>query len=125
MKLSELQTKQLNSLIDDLRGENDRVEEILTKINEMIHNELNGAIDAYNAKVDEAKAFVKNTIIKMEDYVEDKSEAWGDSEDGTAYSDWHSDWDAIDLDPLEKADEITLNDVTHADDLENLATEPS
>lgn len=122
-KLTEDQAKQLSSLIDDLRAENDHVEEILTKVNEFINNELNGAIDAYNAKVEEAKQFVGGITDKMEEYVEGKSEIWGDSDTGVAYSDWMGEWSGIDLDLLAKAEFITLDDVTHADDLENLPAE--
>lgn len=122
--MKKVDPKLIEKMADNIRTEMQNVENIREQINNMIDNRLAGAIEAYNAALSEARDFIEDAVGKMEDYVEDKSENWGDSDTGTAYMDWKSEWEGMDLENLVRPDLIEF-DYPHADDLENLPTEPT
>jgi hypothetical protein len=88
--------------------------------------EYNGEIVALNEALSAAREFVGNVSEAMQEFMDDKSEKWAESEAGSAYSDWLDEWTNVDLTDVE---ELVVNtDSTKfdgsAETLESLPTEP-
>ncbi|AKE44770.1 hypothetical protein AU106_gp139 [Sinorhizobium phage phiM9] len=65
----------------------------------------------------------------MDQYADSRSEKWQDSDAGTEYAEWKSNFENVDLDDLEvfEPDSIDFGftELAHADELEALPVEPN
>jgi hypothetical protein len=61
-----------------------QIEEIIVRCNEKIQT--------YNEKLDNLKCFVHDIVFDQENYMEEKSDKWHESESGFAYKSWNEGW---------------------------------
>jgi hypothetical protein len=106
---------------------------VLTVEVEKINNEimeaqirLTAAIEVYNERVDDARAFAEGVASEMDDYMSDRSDRWQESDAGSAYSAWKEEWENADFSPLDMEDLPTVEEpeLTAAETLEQLPEEP-
>jgi hypothetical protein len=57
----------------------------------------------------------------METYYDERSEKWQETDAGSSYQDWKSQFEALDIDQLEQ---LELDDLRLADDLEDFPEDP-
>ncbi len=84
-------------------------------INRIIREQLNPAIDKYNEALVKARALCDEVVLDIGTIVDPE---------GFDISGWQSEWETIDLDPVEKAVPYETPLLYHADDLEALPVEP-
>lgn len=91
-----------------------------------MQQEVDGAVEEYNEALSQARDFRDEVVSEMEDYAGDKSEKWTDSDAGTAFSDWKSEWEQVELEDVEVEypDEIEVPD-NHQETFEALPEEAS
>jgi len=85
--------------------------------------ELNEAIAEYNNVLKEVDKFADEVVKRIEEYVGSKSEGWKE-EKGDAYEDWVAHWSNINLAPMDLIDEITVDDMEHAEALNEIPETP-
>jgi uncharacterized coiled-coil DUF342 family protein len=103
-------TKEMEDKRDDIATELDKA---FTEI-ESVFSELSDTVAMYNAKVLEfnnkmadMREFIGEVTAAMDEYMDEKSEKWAESEPGERYSEWRSAWEDIDTDDLEQLEELT------------------
>lgn len=122
-KLSKEQCAKVLELQHDLDQEAQRIEELVIHINETIRNKLNGAIEAYNAVVEEINEFIGAVTKEMDTYIEAQPEDWENKDEGSNYIAWKEDWDNSTMDDLPTENELDVNPV-NGNFLEELPTLP-
>jgi hypothetical protein len=88
--------------------------------------EYNGGIAKLNEVVADAREFVGNVSAALQEYADDKSDKWRESDAGNEYEDWIAEWENVDL---TDAEELQVSTDTSDFDgavsaLEELPTEP-
>jgi len=112
-KLSKGHKSTLESLIGELDKQASIVDDLTVQ--------LNTAISEYNDKLAEAREWRDEIVADMETFWENRSEKWQESEAGSNYSNWMSQYQELDLDELQEADEPALS---HHQELANLNEGP-
>jgi chromosome segregation ATPase len=85
---------------------------------------VNSAIQGYNEVVKEVSEWRDSITSQMEDYASERSEKWEDSDAGSSYSDWKTEWENLDTEEVELLDEIDLAEASLAEELNELPEEP-
>jgi hypothetical protein len=99
-----------------------RKEEILAKVRKlhsMVNTNIalvNNVIERYIEALNEMKGFVEDINSAQEDYWNDRTERWQDSDAGQDYSSWKDEWGTFYFDEPQLIEE--LEDV--ADQMDNL-----
>ena len=111
-KLDEASKRQLDTLAVDLGA-------LAQKVTAAIA-EANTALQAYNAKLGEAREFRDEIVAAMEDYESGRSDRWSESDAGAAYAEWKAEWEGAELDGI---DEIEPPEFEHVETLNSLSDE--
>jgi hypothetical protein len=117
------------ALIAELAEAAGKVDDAVALYNATVHaarTELDAVITAYNEKVAEASNFADEIATGIESAIEEKSEAWQESERGEAAVQFCEAWQGIDLSELdiEDADGLELGELDHAAILDALPVTP-
>lgn len=122
-KLNEAQAKIHQDLWDELTRAQSRVEDAEKEVNHLIDRKLNDAIATYNMWLEKAEEFAKEVVSEMEDYIEVQGRTHPNelTED---YMEWKSEWDSVDLSPMDDVELIHAGDFYQTHDFGNLDTEP-
>lgn len=112
-KIGKDQEKEWSKHIMVLRGHKDTIQNAI--------DALEQARDEYNGALQEARDFRDQVVADMEDYYDDRSEAWQEGDAGSAYVEWKDEWETIELEDFDPPiPELPEDD----DNLENLPSEP-
>lgn len=91
---------------------------------ERVINDANEVISSYNDQLAEVEGFKDDMMNAMQEYMDERSDRWCDTEAGQNYSSWKDEWDLLDVDQLEMLDIPDMPDMEHAANLEDLPDEP-
>jgi hypothetical protein len=97
-----------------------RLRDAAEKIEDEIDN-VNAIIEQYNHVLTDVETFRDEVVGEMETYYDERSEKWQETDAGSSYQDWKSQFEALDIDQLEQ---LELDDLRLADDLEDFPEEP-
>lgn len=100
IKLTAEMQKRHDELFGKLGTAKEEIEKIEIQINALIERELSDAIVHYNDTIAECVEFRDEVVTKMEAYIEERSEAWGESDTGSSYIEWKDEWESVELEPL-------------------------
>ena len=123
-RLSKSQETARAQLVNDLREAAKKVEEPRDEINMLIREKLNPSIDSYNEALSALVEFRDEVVSEMETYFDERGDAWKEGDAGSTYEEWKGQWENVELSEVENANEVELEDQTHADDVEGLSSEP-
>jgi hypothetical protein len=120
-KLSKHEVEAKDDLVSDFQKKSAEVERLWSEYEDAV-NALNEAISDLNSTVDDMNSFVQEVATQMEDFYDEKSEKWQQSDTGSAYSDWKSEWEQIEVSMMDEiaVDAIDLPDI---EEFEQVATE--
>jgi outer membrane murein-binding lipoprotein Lpp len=127
-KLTEAQGKQLETLAMKLRDTHSDLTSSVQDYNAQVA-ELYGAVevaqDAYNSAVEEANEFVQGIVSDIENYVDERSDKWKESDAGQVLFAWLEEWQSVDLEEscLDMPDELDEPDEGGVDAFDALPPE--
>ena len=121
-RLSKAQEQTRSELLERLRKAQSEMAAEVDKANEAV-GAVNAAIDSYNEALSDVETFRDEITGDMESYADERSDKWRDSDAGSNYDSWKSEWDNLDTSEVAHAEEIEEPDLSHADDLEALPSE--
>lgn len=122
-KISKDDDARLNDLAEKLRAEWLEVEGTKDAIDEALAR-YNEAVVKYNEIVGEARELVEELGAKAQEYADERSERWADSDNGANYMQWISDMQ-LDLEDIEEVENLELAvDPNYAEALDGLPREP-
>lgn len=84
-------SRDLETAIDSF---NDRVRELWEEM-------VSPAVNAYNDAVDDAENWRDNAVAAMEDYQNERSEKWLDSDNGQLFQEWMDEYNELDTDKID------------------------
>jgi uncharacterized protein YukE len=116
-KLSKNQEARKTQLAADLQTAAQEVADAVDVFNDgvdLLKEELNAVVKAYNQRVEDANAFIAEIRTEISDFKENKSERWQEGEQGEAYQGWLNEWDVelseIDVDTPDDVDAPEFDD---------------
>lgn len=71
---------------------------------------LNAKIEAFNEAVEETNGWVEDVARTIEEYIDERSEKWQESERGDAYGTWKDEWENFTLEIVDTVEEIEFED---------------
>ena len=122
-KLSAEDNNELENYITELNDHASKIETRMHEANEKIVD-LNDEIQAYNNILTNVKAFQAKITDKMDEYVDNKDEEWGETEEGSEYEEWRENWKSFDPHPLDLIDDINVDEAHHPNELDELGDSP-
>lgn len=130
MSLTKAEQHTRDTLLDDLRGAKDELEDAISVYYdemELALNKLNGKVSNYNGVLEQVQNFRDAVVNRLQEAIDSKSEKWLEGERGEATVALKDEWEGLSLDPLddfESQDDFRNDmDVSHADEMEALSTE--
>lgn len=127
-KLKQAEINRSNEYAEKLRELAGKIEDEINFIRETAFVNLNKLILDYNEVLGEANGFIEDLVNEMEQYADSRSEKWQDSDAGSEYADWKSNFENVDLESLDEFSPDTIDfgftELSHADELEALPVEP-
>jgi uncharacterized protein with von Willebrand factor type A (vWA) domain len=121
--LSKDELEQRAALIERWKEKLAAVEEQRAKVDEMI-DDLNRMVDEANEVIDDARRWAEDIARVIDEYIDERSEKWQESERGEAYAQWRAEYENL---QTEDMDHFALEENPQPDletDLENLPEEP-
>jgi len=103
-KLTKTQEKEKADLSSELFDAHAEVEAAINKFNAALDaakEEVETAVNAYNEKLSGARTFCEQLVSDMENYEGERSDKWLESDAASAFQDWKSEWEQIELDDFE------------------------
>ena len=124
-KLNKAEIKERDELVFELRKASNKINVAIAAYNEAVAAQrdiLTLAVDRYNGLVDDVSAFVGEVTERIDEYIDDKSEKWRDSDKGEVLNEFKNTWGNWSCEEyeLEVPDDIAFEEPDHADELENL-----
>lgn len=102
--LSESREKERSAILQRLEAAEHDLRNNLLSLQERVHRawveEIEPRIQELDAAAEDGNAFIESVKEEMEDYYENRSEAWQTGDRGEAFKDWQAEWD-IELGILE------------------------
>lgn len=96
-KLTPEQVKQHDEIYGRLEEVTNAVDNMVSKINKKIMDELGPLVTQFDAVADEANVFITEVVGKMDEYIEARPENWGETEEGNNYATWKDEWESAEL----------------------------
>jgi uncharacterized protein YukE len=121
IKLSKTESKSREEVTEAVREAYKAVEAIWPEYQAML-DKVNGVIDAFNSAVADADNFRQSVADQMQEYYDNRSDAWQNGDKGTAYREWLEQW----LYSVEQVDEVEAQEmpvINGLDELEQAASE--
>lgn len=85
---------------------------------------LNEIRSDYNETINEAGGFVEDMVSVMDEYIDDRSENWPDTENGSLYIEWHDTYENFESTEIEEFPLIEEPDNEVSENLLNLPSSP-
>lgn len=128
--LTKDQVKRVAEVAELLRARRAELENEVETFNAAVNKaweDLQAKRDAYNEVVREAGEVVTEIHSDLENYRDERSEKWQDSEAGAAFCQWVDEWDSVALDEasFDEPMELEFDDEDYAEILESLPQEIS
>lgn len=130
-KLDKAQKGERTALINKLQDAYSEVESAVERFNdqvEVLANDLQEKVEAFNTLVHEAKDWAENFAEEKRSEFDERSENWQEGDRGMTTEGWIEEWEGADLNHLDIELPALLElpgDDTAADQLGNLPDEPS
>ena len=110
-QLSKEQNKTLHTLNIDAQATGNDLEVAITKYNEILADiklALDTALNAHNEKLTELRDFSNDIVSEIQEYMDERSDKWQESENGERYAEWKSSWEDLEFEHIEidTADEL-------------------
>lgn len=122
-KLSKDDLKRKSDLIDSYNKAKEAVEEKFKEYEAFVES-INEEIRAFNEVVEEMQGWTEDIANEIQEYVDERSDNWRDSDKGQAIGDWLTEWQNFSIDTI---DELRAEDVApdfpDTDEFENLPDE--
>ncbi len=127
-KLTKAQVEARWRHMDALKASSETVEEAIDQYNQTMQEaweKIEEAVSSYNEAIAQASEFKEEVYSEAQEYYDERSEKWQESDKGQSYQEWIDEWEA-DLDEIEveQPDELEVPDMEASDSLENLPDEP-
>ena len=127
-KLSKPELKQRDEFADALEAALNKVCDLVDDYNARVKQmwqPLEVALSEYNGIVDDAQNFRDGIVEQMQNYIDERSEHWQESDTGIAYVEWKDSWEALSVEPLEieQPEEIELPEVEGPEALRDVESE--
>jgi SMC interacting uncharacterized protein involved in chromosome segregation len=127
-KLNKTQEKKHQKLLGVLGEAKDELEAGIEEFNTAVgeawdkleekHGKLQEAIEA-------AEEFRQEIYDAQEDYASERSDAWPESDSGSAYLAWQQEWESeLETPEIDKPEELEMPEVEAIETFENLPPEP-
>lgn len=103
-KLDKEQLARKDDLRDALAQAYTKLDAAISEYNgelELLRNKIERAIGDYNETATEVRDFRDEIAQEIQDYMDERSDAWREGDKGGAYSEWQTQWGNIDLEDLE------------------------
>ncbi len=118
-KLNKTEVKTKNALSTSITEIRDRLEDECGKPeDEREMDAILALLARYNAALSDALDFCEDKASRLQDYMDDRSESWRESDAASACEDWKSQWEDVDFEPIALED---LGDPPNVDDLQDHA----
>jgi len=125
--LSKDHEQRRSDLVRQFTEEYEKLTDIITDINALIDEKLNGQVDTVNGILAEMRDLHEEITDAQQEFYDDKSEKWQESDTGENYQDWMSVWQGApppdDIEPYETLEEPDIADAD--DEFENLPSSPN
>lgn len=121
--LSKKDELEREAIVKSLRRLADKAKEAIEDLNHEIEI-ANICIREYNEAVLSAARFRDTIVKKMQDYVDEHSDAWEESEAGEEYLAWKASWEELDFEGIDPVEEIDPPEIDNAESLEELWANP-
>jgi len=129
LKLSKDERERKNALEVKLRDTMQALADAIETYNgevEKLRAPVETALDAYNAVLTDVRGLAEDIATQASEDIADKSEKWQEGERGQAATEYQSTWENAVFDDIEVTwpDELSIDEPSHADDLEQLPEQP-
>jgi uncharacterized coiled-coil DUF342 family protein len=110
-KLTKEQSKRREAIVASGNAIKSEVADAWSALAERIAD-FNEVLGRFNAAVDEAIEFRDEIVGAIEEYVDERSERWQESDAASSYEDWKQQWEGVEIESVEEiaADEPELPD---------------
>lgn len=98
-KLSKKYQTEKSKLSINLAEARSNLERAIDSYNEKLQElfeEIKGAEADYNQALQECRQFCADRAQEMQDYYDERSDAWQEGDAGESYTQWKDDWEAFD-----------------------------
>lgn len=125
-KLSTVQQKQKEELVDKLNQLKEALENEIENFNQVAEaawNEIQKVLEEYNNSLEEARTFIEEVTAQMSEYTDARSERWHASEAADLFREWQESWEGVDLDEVDLYQEFEpfhSPELEHSDQLADL-----
>lgn len=123
-QLTEKQQANREGLISELRTKASDISDAY-QVLQAAHDELYNAVTAYNFVVAAAASLRDDLVTAMQEYYDERSDQWHESDAGSDYQSWIDAWEGSEFDEIETPDLPDEPDCPHADDLAELPDGPA
>jgi chromosome segregation ATPase len=129
-KLSAGQITTRDKHAEDIRNAQTELNEVIEKYNAVLEEHkanIETALTAFNEKLTAAREWRDEIVSDIDSYVGDRSEKWQESDAASAYEEWKSAYENLEMDDVEideLPEPLDLIEVSTPDDLEALETAP-
>jgi DNA repair exonuclease SbcCD ATPase subunit len=103
-KLNKAQEADKGKLSSELFDAHTALEDAITKYNETIEaakEAVETAVTDFNEKLGAARDFCEQIVSDMDNYESERSEKWQESDAASAFQDWKSEWESVELEDLD------------------------
>ena len=108
-----------------MRAADQSLDEALIAVNTLIDDKVTPAIEAYNLAVADMETLRDEVVADMDNYIGERSDKWHESDAGSRYNDWKSEWENLDTAALDAVEALDSPTTDHADSLDGLPREPN
>ena len=127
--LTEPDIARRNALCVQVQSAREDLDVAITAYNAAVEDafvHVQAAADVYNSLIEEAKEWAENIASQIEDYIQERSAQWQDGEQGQAYDAWRLEYEGVFLDPadIEAPDPLDWDGEDAASILEGLPEDP-
>jgi hypothetical protein len=120
-KLSDQHILELATATEEMDKVQDKIFDLQNEMNEQIE-QLNQQIQNYNNMLKNVNGVRRAVITSIDDFVEGQSDAWKASPDAEAYKNWRECWADLDTMPLDSVSSFELEDMGHAQTINEVPT---
>lgn len=127
-KLSKTRIKQFNEIVEIVKDSQEKLDSAIEEYNNALDEKwavIQAAQENYNTAISDAVGFAEEISNDMNEYFDERSESWQESEKGDSYREWIDEWENIELEEsnLEQPEFLPEVGSEMADLLEELKTE--
>ncbi len=126
-KLNQIQLQQREAIATTLRQTFNELQEQVDVLNVML-GKITETQERYNNAIELANSFTQQIAQLQQEYYDERSEQWQESEGGENYQEWIDEWESFSLDEIELDLSDSIVELSegeeYADQLEELPANP-